>query len=65
MSKCDVKLGSWDLIFKTKLGTYVFLIFILKIKCFKHISDHRSFLSKFDVKSGRDICTLVEIVGFS
>ena len=42
--KIDVKLGSWDFIFKIQMGIRVFLIFILKLLLLKNSGDNRQFL---------------------
>ena len=42
--KIDVKLGSWDFIFKIQIGIRVFFIFILKLLLLKNSGDNRQFL---------------------
>ena len=44
ISNFDLKLGGWDLMFKIPMSAFVFLIFILKVRYFKHKGDHRPFL---------------------
>ena len=51
VSKFDPKLGSLDLIFKTIVGN-VFLKNHAESKFFKSTENHKSFLSKSDVKLG-------------
>ena len=40
------------MIFKITICTCVFLIFLLKVRCFKQTREHRLFFSKFYVKLG-------------
>ena len=44
---CQV--GDFGFYFQNSYRDVCFLIFILKVRCFKHTGDHRQFLSNFDV----------------